>query len=150
MIITRAVLAAAAAVALMVGCGDDSSNSNASKFAKCGTGTTGAENTKCSSCVQSKCGDVQEKCFGKNYSGGLCADYISCASKAADPCKATNCTPAGECLSCIMSDLPNCVPQKCASDCTGGTNTGTGGDTGSGGGSGTGAGTGSGAVTGTG
>jgi hypothetical protein len=33
-----------------------------------------------------------------------------------------------------MSDLPNCVLQKCASDCTGGDNgAGSGGDTGSGG-----------------
>jgi hypothetical protein len=92
--------------------------SSGSALADCASANASAA---CGACVESKCAAPRKKCFGENYSGGLCADYVACASKAADPCRPTECAaPSGDCLKCITTDVGNCEQQNCEKECGGG------------------------------
>ncbi len=149
--IVRALLGGLLVTALVAGCGSDSgSGSGNAAFSKCATGSSSS--SACTTCEQDKCGSELNKCYGANFSGGACADLISCAEKSSDPCKATNCQPSGDCSSCITGTLVPCVLKNC-SDCSGGSQgTGGSGNSGAGGSGnvGTGATPGTGATTGTG
>jgi hypothetical protein len=108
--------------ALAIGCGSDSkgngNESSSSNLAACGSNNPTGD---CATCAQTKCGAALTKCFGENYSGGICADYVACASKAADPCKPQGCaSPSGDCLACITNDLSGCELENCHAECVGG------------------------------
>src|SRR5437868_3698940 len=125
--ITRALLAAAVTVALVVGCGsDDGGGSNiVAKLVSCHSDSS-AQASACGSCYQSKCASELKKCFGDDFNGGPCASYSSCLNKASDACKG-QCAPNEKCVACLMGDLLTCQNDKCAKQC--GTN-GAGADSG--------------------
>jgi hypothetical protein len=123
--ILKVLLSAVAVAAAIVGCGSDSGNENASKLAKCASGSS--SNTTCSSCLQDKCSAAQKKCYGEDFNGGVCQSYSSCVLNAPDPCMPTGCAqPSGDCQACIM-EIGTCFTQNCASICAAGSNNGTGG-----------------------
>ena len=120
-------------VALVVGCGGSSGSKTS------GSGRSGATGGQCpassngqtctgeaayETCVMGVCGTQYKACFGNNYAsgnftGGACADWVSCEMACPCDATATTCestcsaqfltTTAGQtCLSCLTT-LETCV-----------------------------------------
>jgi hypothetical protein len=63
-------------------------------------------------CLEAACPSELSTCFGPGYaagdfSGGVCAEYATCATSAADPCQ-NDCSADATCQTCL-GELVSCV-----------------------------------------